>query len=1022
MARLPLLPLLCLLLAFAPRNGGAGEAGAAAEREGASAAADRRRIARNLYRHDFENVRDPGTGLLLPESASLNQLNWPDFWEPVRAVGFPEYLVSAVAIVPDAGSAIPGIYRDTPNHALKVDYDGTRVGLRTRVPVAVDPSLAYEYSATIRDANLKGARIRTGIDWLRIDPSASRLLRSDDIPGLGTGQTDWPVVPARMLVNDPPPEANAARMFIIVDRDPDSIGGAYHGTVWVDNVFLKPLPKIRIDAPRNADGGGGRSIPVHYAGLFDNIPDPENFGYFKGKRYTRQVEITDVSGQPVPVENGGKTPVTAGEDGLAVEDIPFPGDQFGVYYFNIRLYDAEDRLATDVMRAVAVMRPARQRDALTLQSSRPVFGVTAGVPPGSVLKSPGFLRDILQRSGVKTTKLSPWSDDDDGTGGAARYAGLAEEIRNIRSAGLAVYGMIRPPAALFGASTLAHAVMNRPEEFEALLAEAGQHVGLFLDGWQWGEDGDDSLASVPAGPALEALDATVGEFAGGMPLVNTVPLGAPNDGSAAPAFPLRRTTTQGFFPEGNAARGIWDAAAGVYPWLYEAFHTPRGLTYPPPQLTALAPRPPQDAIEAAARAKERAGSWIFLESRPANVHEPNAPAERKQLEEMLVRAVYATALAPDAVFLGDLFDPAKGLLRRDIMGTNTLETMARPTFLAASTLSALLEGVEYLGELWLLPPFEAHVFRRPGSDEGVIAIWHNDAKDTVNLDRQEIASGPPLLLVDWAGNARAIGRQIPVRRVPSFITGLSAGLALTRMSMRINPDMPVLAQTRRQNQMLEVVNHMPRQTPLLLRLRYAARLPGGAMENGWTVRPDEMRLNLSPFSPQLAPGRARYGVSPDPNSQAQKAAPSGADKSALKIAQASVSFNTSPPADMLVYLPFNLRSELDVEVERLVRQNDPNFVTLQLKIRWYPEPGGGARRNEIKLTPYYVKRGQMRESAAFPVTVKATATEERGKDTAFEAVEIRIPRRPQAQTWAGLEEVNGSAYYLIDVTEYLTAD
>jgi hypothetical protein len=264
--------------------------------------------------------------------------------------------------------------------------------------------------------------------------------------------------------------------------------------------------------------------------------------------------------------------------------------------------------------------------------------------------------------------------------------------------------------------------------------------------------------------------------------------------------------------------------------------------------------------------------------------------------------------------------------------------------------------------------------------------------------------------------------EIPVRRIPLFITGLPADLALTRLSMRINPEMAVLAETRRQNQMVEIVNHIPRQTPALLRLRYAARLPGGAMENGWTVNPEEMRFNLLPFTPELAPGRFRYSVSPDPNSQIQIAGPQGADKAATKIAQAAVSFNTSPPADMMVYLPFRLQSELEVDIERLVRQNDPNFVTLQMKIRWFPVQTG-ARRTEIKLTPYYMKRGQMREAAAFPVVVKATPVEDRGRqDTAFEAVELRIPRRPQAQTWMGLEEESGSSYYIADVTEFLTAE
>lgn len=981
-------------------------------------AVDRARLARTLYRHDFENIRDADSGILMPQSAAINADMWPDFWEPVRAVGFPEYLIPTVRIVVDDSGHIPGAYRDAPNHALTIDYDGTRVGLRTKAPVPVDPGLAYEYSVRVRDRDLAGARIRTGVDWLRIDSSAVQLLRSDEIPGLGAGQIDWPVRPARMLVNDPPPRANAARLFIIVDRDPDSIGGAYHGTVWIDDVSLRPLPKIIIEAPLDARDGDGRVVPVRYAGLFDNISDPANPGYFKGRRYTRQVEVTDVFGQPVQVAAEPRLDIRADDEGVAVEEIPFPRGKYGVYYFNIRLYDAEGRLATDVMRSVAVMRPGVRREGVAMHASRPVFGASSGVVPESVLASSGFLRAILERSRVKLTKLSPWSDKYAEVGSnASYYAGLAEEIRTLRSAGLGVYGIVRPPSAMFGSSDIFSAVGTQPARLREIIEEAGRHLGLFLDGWQWGDDGDASLQNISPGPPLDGINAALREFAGGLPIVNNVVL----DGAAAPGFPLRQSVTQGYVRESEPPSRLWPLAARTFPWLYEPYFNLRGLIYPPLRLSILAPRPAQDQLEEYARQQNRVGSWISLEPRVAHVYEPNASAERKQLEDLTIRAVYAAALGPDAIYLGSLFDPDNGLLRRDVMGTNTLETMARPVFLAAATLADMLEGADYLGELWLLPPFEAHVFRKPGTDEAVIVIWHGDARDEVMLPRQEIANGPALQIMDWAGNVDMAAAQIPVRRVPTFITGLSANLVLTRMSMRVNPEMSPRSAMRRQNQTIELVNHLPRQTPVLVRLRYAARLPGGAMENGWTLKPEEMRFNLAPFTPQLTPGRIRYTVTPDPNSQIQIASPAGVDKSGSKIARVDASFNTSPPADMLIYLPFNLRSDLEVDVERLERLNDPQFVTLQLKLRWFPsEPG--SRRNEIKLTPYYNKRGQMKESAAFPVAVKAYPVTDRGKDVPFEAVELRIPRRPHAQTWVGLEEVGGSNFYIIDVTDYLSAE
>jgi hypothetical protein len=427
-------------------------------------------------------------------------------------------------------------------------------------------------------------------------------------------------------------------------------------------------------------------------------------------------------------------------------------------------------------------------------------------------------------------------------------------------------------------------------------------------------------------------------------------------------------------------------------------------------------------IEEEARKRRRTDAWISIEAPAAPAHEPNAAAERAQMEDMTIRGIYAAILAPETIFLGNLFDPSHGLLRRDVSGANTLETMARPAFLATMTLSSLLEGTEYLGQIWLLSPFEAHAFRRQGSDESIIALWHTDQREELSMPREQIANGPALELIDWAGNVSPAQTSIPVRRAPTFIRGLSASLLLTRMSMRIHPDQHIMAVNRRQNQTIEMVNHMPRQVPALLRLQYAARFPDGVMENGWGVRPEEMRLNLSPYSPRLEAGHFRYAVSPDPNSQIQFASPGGADKSGSKIAQVRVSFNMSPPADMTVFLPFRLRSDFDIDVERLSRVDDVNFVTLMLKLRWFPT-GADRRRGDVRLMPYYMKQGQMREQLAFPTMVKASSPELRGNpDVPFESVELRIPKRPMLRTWVGLTEAGGSNFYLIDVTEYMMAD
>jgi hypothetical protein len=975
---------------------------------------ERERLARSLYSHDFENRRDPDTGDVLAESAVLNGFGWRDFWEPVLAVDYPEYLLETVGVLPDGAAQIPGAYRDEDNHVLRIGFDGTRVGLKTRFPVPVDPSLAYEFSLLHRDQGLRGAEIRAGVEWLRVEPTSVRSLRSDAIPDLAPGQEDWPVESSRMRINDPPPEANAARLFITVNRLPGAIGGDYQGELRVDNLGLRPFPRISVDPIRLRSGGGGGSlVPVRYSGLFDNIPDPANPGYFKGKRYSRRVEATDILNRPIRLRGGERSAVQADASGSALEEIAVPDDRFGVYYLNIRLYDAEEKLVVDVMRSVAMMRPVRRDDGLTIRSLHPSFGVRVGLAPDGALADPGLLRRLAEGMGARTAKIVPWRDSYLKAGeNEDYYRLLAESIRSLRSAGVTVIGDIRPPSGMFGQATMAEIMNGSAERLAGILGEAGRNIGLFVDGWQWGDDSDLSLLGAPAGEGSASLAAALADFAKGLPA-------ALNRGAGNDSFPWRPEITGLFVPVATDANGVWEYAARVFPWLYERFQQERGAIYPPARLSRLAPAPVGDELEERERRSRRSGSWITLESTPTWSHEPNAGTEKTQLEQVMLRAVRTAALAPDTIFLGELFEPSRGLVRQDASGGYRLETVARPVYLAAGVLSELLEGSEYLGQLGLLNPYEAHVFRRPGTDDSVIVVWHNDSIEERRLPRAEIADGPPLTLIDWAGNRDSLPASIPVRRVPSFITGLPASLALTRMSVRVAPDPPVFSIARRQNQTLEVVNHMRGQAPVVFRLSYAARLTDGGMENNWTVTPREMRLNLPPLTPQFPAGMAKYTVSPDPNSPAQAAGPGSVDKYGFKLAKVNMTLNTSQPADMTLYLPFRLHSDLDVDIAELPRINDPNFVTLQLRLRWFPAESG-RRGREIRMVPFHIKKGRMKEPLPFPVTLKAMPAEERGNpESMYETVELRIPRRPLAQTWVGLDEDGGSAFYMAEVTDFL---
>ncbi|MDR0361345.1 MAG: hypothetical protein LBJ46_01450 [Planctomycetota bacterium] len=979
----------------------------------------RERLARRLLVHDFENHRDPDTGLPSPLSADLDVDGWPDFWEPVRAVGFPEYLVSSIAIVRDPSPFVAGAYRDVDNHALHMAFDGTRVGIRTSVPVPVDPGLAYEFSLRARDSGLEGTRIRAGVEWMRIDPVSTTSLRRDEIPDFLPGQTDWPAVPLSILVSEPPRTANAARLFVILEGDPDRARLARHGSLWLDDIRLRQLPNIRVEAAR--DESGTFRVFVAYSGLTDNIPDPDNPGFHRGRRYSRRVEITDVLGRPMETRVPVDMELTPNED-FASEEIPFPSDRFGVYYLDLRLYDADGRIVAGMTRSAAVIRENTLAPSGAPRSGGTVFGVTAGSVPEEILRRRGLLERIVVGAGARMAKITPWPDNlAAGDGPDRHFDMLTEELRRLRSAGIMTTGLIAPPSGPFPAADLATVLEENGERFGALVRAAGRRLGMHMDGWQWGADGDASLAGTSgAEENVAALKAIVDEFSNGLPMIwNTAPGRIESGGAASPeAFGVANL----FHPANESTARLWFNAGPAFPWLYSRFFRERGQIYPPPELTRLAPPPPVDRIEEAARERNRRGAWITLEPAKTDSLEPNAATELRQLEEMLVRIVRAAALAPNALFVGDIFDAERGHIRTGSQYRDfSLETLARPTYLALKTVADLLEGAEYLGPMKLLKPYEAHVFRRPGSDDAVIALWHVDPEGERALDRSEIANGPPLHLVDWAGNRTALPPSIPVFRTPSFIVGLPASLALTRMSVRIAPDPPMRATNRRQPQILEAANHFSAQAPLRFRLRYAARATDGGMEGGWTNSPADLAANMPPGKNPPESTLIRFFASPDPNSPVQEIRNGVSDSFGTKIVQARMAVNSSPPADMTLYLDFRLRSDLDVEIRELPRIDDPNFRTIQMRIRWFPDEGE-RRRQSIDLRPFYLKRGDMREPSPLPVRVRASNADSRGDPEApYEAVELRIPRLPARQTWVGLNEDGGGRFHLADVTEIMNA-
>lgn len=989
--------MLCaLLLAFWLPGASSEDAGGGSGRNAGGLDAERRRIARLFSGSDFETRRDPESSRILPNSADLDRDGWPDFWEPIRGVGFPEYLYNDVKVTVDPAEGPLGAYRDDNNHALRMRFDGTKLGIRSVVPMAVDPGLAYEFSVWERDKNLQGTSIHIGVDWLAVDEMGERLLRRDELPNIAPGQEDWPEEPRSMRILDLPPGTNAAKFFVILDDRPDIPGGSYFGEIWLDDFLLVPLPKIRTSY------SGKSGVAITYTGLFDNVPDPENPEILRGKRYRREISLRTIDGAKVPVSFPQSLDITPGSGRSFAEEVALPASRYGVFYFTIRLYDAFNRLLVEAVRSVSVAQPPGDgggyRD----------FGISLGAPPVTLMRQPGLIRDLLKGSGVSAAKVQLWSD----SGDAGDYLPLlSEELRRIRGAGVRLTGVINAP----GGGGLAEVFRYDQAAFARRLAEAGGKVGMFMDDWQWGADTDGSLAFVTDKNDFAVAAKTLADFAGGLPQAWNRVL----DGKAF-SRPFKPEISSGDLPATTAIAEEVALFAQAFPWLFEKFRPPTGELYPPEWLVKLVPPIPADPVEAKRQEDEKTGSWVSVGPRAVNAHEADPSLERLQLEDLLKRTILAKIAAPDRIHFGEALDPAMGLVSIEKSPEGVLAVNPRPSLLGARTVAGMLDGASYIGQFRLLSPYVAHVFRVSTADDTVIALWHDGMEGEMPLDRSEIARGLNLSMVDWAGNKSALPDSVPVTRIPMFITGFPATMALTRMSVRIAGDPPLLSVNRRQPQMLEVTNHSATQLPVRFDLTYAANYTGQrANESGWTWRPRDLSANLPPAGSKSAVVRLPYQVSPDPNSAIQEVGPGLDNRDGRKLVMVKMVINTARPADMTLYREFSLVSDLDVDVVPLVRPDDPGFVTLQLRVRWLP-PSDRRRRHDIRLTPYYMKRGELRENSSASIVVPALPPERRGDAKApFESVEVRIPRQPARQTWVGLQEEGGGAYYLIDVTKYI---
>lgn len=1013
----------------------------------------RAQYARGIEAYDFE---PRGNSI---ESRDLDGDGRPDYWEPVRDDSHPEHLISGVRIVEVPNDERPGLWRNSPGHVLKIPFDGTRVAFRTAIPKTIDPDLAYEVSAyaKTKGINLPSERrgpvpeggsppstfVRVKFVWLHGEDE--RQIGKPDVIEVPAGQTDWPIsvdrgTPLNLLINDLPVDSRTGlrpdrvRVILEVEDNPDVSGADRHGVVWFDDIRIKSRPKIRVDPVfRDVETleEGQRPPPlrleIKYLGLIANVPEGAGF---RGAQYSRSVRITDINGEP-PLDHSGRpvsfpdAVIDPGPRRYYDEQLALPLVNQGVYYLTVSLRGYLGAAEAEVSQVVGLTLPPRAADTDLRRPGADVggFGLRLEGLPYKLLQSKeGMLAEMVRRAGVQRVKVGVWPEDFKPQEQAQPYLeDLGRELRLMRSGGAHLSGIIAADPQFFGQNGAYAAMREQADTLDRLLDAIMPYLRAHIEDWQWGDDDDSSFS---AGVDPEAM---------------RVPRRALADKTAAlvQCCPVNISRRDAVLPPAAAAEAVsLYVPADLPPWRmlkalsvfatsnFADLKSPRRVVYPSERLQELLPASYEDATAAETGHKV----WLSLELRSVPRHERNAAAERAQVEDLAVKAILARAAGVERVCLGRLFHTESGLCAVDGSG----RLVPRPALLAARTLEEHLAGAAYLGSFQLRDIFPNFVFHHPDPDrdEAVIALWYDGPQEAEYLDRLQLGD-MPLTVVDMAGNARALDprdTRLLVRKSPLLVAGMSASLALTRMSLRISPVPRLTAMNEIQTQELSITNYFTSQLPVQFEISYATDADF-VLERGWT-KPGRKKLDLRRGVKGAWPSDSlTYQVQPDPGSiigvvprplddrpEIWPPRPeSGAPAPGEKYVQVLADINTSPAVRFKMLRKTILASDLDVRLVRLKKQDTANLA-LQFQLKWLP-PGGGDVRGELVLRPYYVKSGGFpKERPA--VSVPAYSP---GSDRAAVTVELSIPVRPVAKTLVGLTEIGGSRFFILDVTEVLKA-
>lgn len=956
------------------------------------------------------------------QNRDLDGNGWPDFWEKIIDDEHDARLADAVRLVPDSTrtGALPG----QSGYVLRVPFDGTGVAITTRVPIAIDPDMAYEISLTAKSLRLERSLTRLIVNWINIDKNGMQNILGSNHIEVPPGQIDWTEVPLRMRINNVPAKATHASLVISIYDNPTIPGKVdRHGYAWFDDIKISTRPKIYMKPtfkdymPLLADDPPPAPVDfvIQYKGLVDNIPEEKGQAADQSRKsYYRVIKIADSNGRapkdknsnPLKLNFEEKLPIFPGALTSYKETLNVNLERLGVYYLTVALFGEQNNLLAEKTQVLGLWKPPLKKNIDKDEAAQSGgFGIIIDSIPEIALQKKGLLSNLVVRTGASYVKSIVWPETGDESNTNHFLNALSREFSLMRMAGIRITAMLKAPREYRTSQTLFELLQTRAKTMQPYTDIITKTFDVDIENWQWGDEKDHSftrgVSKDDIAPAISLLAGKTSIQSQSFPVAGDDPRGVLPDFDAANAASI-------YIPENFTSKQMLESILRLAPHYFSIFKEPNRLLFPPAWLYDMSPYPkPVDETAAPTRKLEE---WVSLslKSVPPKIHDPRR--EREMLTDMSVKAVMARALGIPRTYVMSLIDENNGLARIDAEG----EPIPMPALLGIRVLDQYLSGTKYLGSFYLrneFGTFPNYVFAKGNNRDAIAVVWF-DGKDQDEA-MIDFGGGFKLNIVDLQGNIRkmAANTNFVATRTPQIITGMSVPFARTRMSINILRLPKLQMQATNQQQYLTITNFYDQSISGNITLVYAAR-NDFTFEQNWRVQPARVRFNIGrPKNDEPQEKRLTYSTRPPNSSKVDIGKEYGE-----KLVSVQVILMGDRPYELRLVRQTDLTGDVRIEMRRLPSLDDNTVDIIQMKLRWIP-PKNTEYKREILLRPYY-RKGDNLETLLPSVSVPMYSPND--TETPPVSIEFKIPKIGGfAETWVGYRQQDGSRFFNYNATNII---